>query len=327
MISFFISIAVFFVCVSLLIIFGTRKLPQSLAAVNDAFKGADYSRLPALRVINNRNKQQISFRYYAAGNVNEMAILIHGSTANSVAMHMLAVYLQDNGVTCYVPDIRGHGATGKTGDIDYEGQLEDDLEDLITSVKAEHPSATLKLVGHSAGGGFALRFAGSKNGNYFSQYILAAPMIHHACPMTRAKVGGWAVPFIPRIVGLTILNSLGLRLFQWLPVIAFAVPKVANASGENSAAKRTSSYSFRLQRNFRPHMNWQADVKNIKTPTFIIVGENDELFVAEAYKPNLEPMNSQIKVQLLPGVGHSAVYSDPDAMHAILKVLKGQIAA
>jgi alpha-beta hydrolase superfamily lysophospholipase len=39
-------------------------------------------------------------------------------------------FVRAAGITTYVPDIRGHGGSGRRGDIDYIGQLDDDLADL-----------------------------------------------------------------------------------------------------------------------------------------------------------------------------------------------------
>jgi non-heme chloroperoxidase len=155
----------------------------------------------------------------------------------------------------------------------------------------------------------------------FARYVLAAPMIHHACPMTRPKVGGWAVPFVPRIIGLAILESMGLRWFQWLPVLAFAVPDGKETQIGN-AAIRTPSYSYRLQKNFRPHLSWRNDVERVSTPTAVIVGENDELFVASAYKQCIEPLNKNVTVRLLSGLGHTAIYTNPIAMQALFEPLE-----
>jgi non-heme chloroperoxidase len=48
-------------------------------------------------------------------------------------MNPLAKTLQAEGVTVYAPDLRGHGSSGRRGDIDYIGQLDDDLVDLYQS--------------------------------------------------------------------------------------------------------------------------------------------------------------------------------------------------
>ena len=49
-------------------------------------------------------------------------------------MHALAKALRDAGVSAYVLDIRGHGGSGRCGDVDYIGQIDDDLADFVTNL-------------------------------------------------------------------------------------------------------------------------------------------------------------------------------------------------
>jgi alpha-beta hydrolase superfamily lysophospholipase len=61
----------------------------------------------------------------------------------------------------------------------YFGQLEDDLEDLVAVVRKTSPYQPLTLLGHSAGGGFALRIASSPIQNLFARTVLLAPYLGH----------------------------------------------------------------------------------------------------------------------------------------------------
>jgi pimeloyl-ACP methyl ester carboxylesterase len=195
------------------------------------------------------------------------------------------------------------------------GQLEDDLFDFVQHIRIRHPLATFSLVGHSSGGGFSLRFACGKFGTLFDRYILAAPFIHHAVATTKPGSGGWARPFMPRLIALTILDVMGMKLFQHLPVLAFAVPE--------GRSDLTGFYSFRLQANFRPDtMKWKQQLKKLQRPVDLIVGENDELFIAHAYATLLTPLTPHISVQVLPGLGHVDIYAKPVAMNAIVESVK-----
>jgi non-heme chloroperoxidase len=53
--------------------------------------------------------------------------------------------VQQAGVTAYALDVRGHGASGRRGDIDYIGQLDDDLADFMAQIRADHPNAACAL--------------------------------------------------------------------------------------------------------------------------------------------------------------------------------------
>ena len=151
--------------------------------------------------------------------------MVHGSSGSSGGtIHALSGGLATRGVETCAVDIRGHGASGTRGDIGYLGQLEDDLADFVALVRKTAPAAPLTLVGHSSGGGFALRVAGSPIQNLFARTVLLAPYLGYDAPSTRPASGGWAKADIPRIIGLAALRAVGITCCEALPVLAFAVP-------------------------------------------------------------------------------------------------------
>ncbi len=304
-----ISTAFFAAVVAGLVAFGAGEPPPPLAEINDAFRNADWSSLPELHNFAARDGTPIAYRAYPAAG-GRVAVLVHGSSGSARGMHAVGLALAGQGVTAYALDMRGHGASGRRGDIDYPDQLEDDVADFFAILKQRHPGARFTLVGHSSGGGFTLRFAGGRYGDRFDRYVMLAPFLHQDAPTARPASGGWAKPYLPRMIGLTILDRMGLKWFQDLPVLAFAVPPGAN--------ERTTHYSFRLQLGFRPHEDWQGDVRALRRPAILIAGDRDSLFVAQAYGPTLEPLSPQIKVRLLAGIDHVGVVLRPEALEAIL---------
>lgn len=293
-----------------LVAFGAGDPPPPLAEINDAFAKADWSALPALQSFPARDGTPIAYRPYPAGG-ERVAILVHGSSGSARGMHAVGLALARQGVTAYALDMRGHGASGRRGDIDYPDQLEDDVADFVALLRQRHPGALFTLAGHSSGGGFALRYAGGRHGEDFDRYVLLSPFIHQDAPTTQPGSGGWAKPFLPRMVGLTILDRMGIQWFHDLPVLAFAVPP--------GAPERTAAYSYRLQLGFRPHEDWQADVRALRRPATVIIGDRDGLFVAAAYGPALEPLSPHIKVRRLADVDHIGVVLEPAALQAILE--------
>src|SRR5579872_3214473 len=60
-----------------------------------------------------------NLQYYAyPAEPDKVAVLVHGSAFPATSMHALAGALRAAGVTTYVPDIRGHGGSGRRGDIE-----------------------------------------------------------------------------------------------------------------------------------------------------------------------------------------------------------------
>ena len=86
------------------------------------------------------------------------------------------------------------------------------------------PAAPLTLLGHSAGGGFALRVAASPIQDLFARTVLLAPYLGYDAPTNRPNSGGWASADIPRIIALAVLRDIGIDCCDALPTLAFAVP-------------------------------------------------------------------------------------------------------
>ena len=209
-----------------MIAFGTSDPPPPLASINSAFENMDFSDLPAVERVPARGGGTIAFRRWNARPASDQeipVIAIHGSSGSSVSLHALAKALSAEGMQVYAPDIRGHGETGRRGDIDYAGQLDDDLEDFVAAVQRFHPGKRPVLLGSSSGGGFALHAAASRFGGSFERVVLLSPMLGPQAPTVKDQGEAWARPFIPRYIGLSVLSGLGIHAFDHLPVIAFAI--------------------------------------------------------------------------------------------------------
>jgi alpha-beta hydrolase superfamily lysophospholipase len=301
-----------------LIGFGTANPPAPLASVSAPFAKVDFSDLPAPETIPARSGGAIAFRQWTVQSTNapeRFVISIHGSSASSASLHPLGKALAAQGLPVYAPDIRGHGATGKRGDIDYASQLDSDLEDFIQAIKARHPGKPLVLTGFSAGGGFALHVAGSRLGKEFERVVLMSPYLGPFAPTVRTGGDKWAAPFIPRIIGLLALNRLGIHAFDDLPVLAFAI-------NPDRASVLTATYSFRLMRAFGTG-DYVADFKNAAVPMLVLVGEKDELFDAGRFAPAVHAIRPDVPVTVVPDVNHIEMTTDPRAIPAIAAALRG----
>lgn len=294
-----------------------RRLPP-LPSLAQAAQRGDFSRLPTLSFWPARDGTALAYRAYAPlGEARRVAVLVHGSSGDGRNMHRVGLALAARGVAAYALDMRGHGASGRRGDVDYVGQLDDDLADVVGVLQRLHPGLPLAMVGLSSGGGFTLRTAAGPLGEVFDRFVMLAPMLHHKAPTARPLSGGWARPNLPRIVGLTILERLGLRWFQHLPVLQFALPPEA-------AADRTLTYSYRLQRSFRPHDDYQADLRAVRRPGTVIVGERDEIFRADQYPPLLAAFQPLLAVRVLPGLTHLEVVVDDGAIAVAVAAALGE---
>jgi alpha-beta hydrolase superfamily lysophospholipase len=286
------------------------RLPE-LTSVSKAARAVDRSTMPALERFSARDGTELSYRRYPARGPSsgKIAILVHGSSGSSIAVHALADALAGRGVETYAPDMRGHGGSGTRGDVVFVGQLENDLEDLVSVVRKASPQEPLTLLGHSAGGGFALRVASSPIQNLFARTVLLAPYLGYDAPTNRPDSGGWARADIPRIFGLLALRGLGIDCCEALPTLAFAVPA-------NSERILASTYSYRLMRNFATR-GYKGDFAAAKNPLTLISGAADELMLADRYADAVHAIAPSVEVKLIDGVDHMGIVSDPKAVSAV----------
>jgi alpha-beta hydrolase superfamily lysophospholipase len=286
------------------------RRPPELISVSNTAGAVDRSDMPGIERFHARDGTELAYRHYPAGSPasGQIAVVIHGSSGSSVAVHALAKTLAARGVETYAPDIRGHGASGTRGDITYLGQLEDDLADFVGEIRKNNPAAPLTLIGHSSGGGSALRVAGSPIQNLFVRTVLLAPYLGYDAPSSRRDAGGWASPDIPRFLGLTLLRRLGITCCESLPTIAFAV-------GPNTSAILASTYSYRLMRNFGSSHNYRDDLAAATRPVEVFAGAADELMFHDKYS---DAVGQRAPVRLIDGVNHMGIVSDPAAVSVIV---------
>ena len=119
----------------------------------------------------------------------------------------------------------------------------------------------------------------------------------------RPNSGGWATPHTFRIVGLTMLNNVGIHRFDHLTAIEFNMPEKARDGTQ------TLSYSHRLNTAYAPE-NYKKDLKAITQPLLVAAGTGDESFIAEQFEPVISQY-TKAQVTLLPGLTHMGVVVNP----------------
>jgi alpha-beta hydrolase superfamily lysophospholipase len=287
--------------------------PPELQSISAARRSVDMSTLPGIERFQARDGTALGFRHYTAigPSTGRAAIVVHGSSGSSAGtIHALSRALSQRGVETWAVDIRGHGASGTRGDIAYVGQLEDDLADFVAEIRKTNPDVPLTLIGHSAGGGFALRVAGSNIQNLFARTVLLAPYLGPRAPTNRPNSGGWANPDIPRILALMVLHRLGIECCDALPTLAYAVPP-------NSAQRQVPAYSERLRSNFGVHFDYRTDLAAAAKPVTIFSGADDELMLADKYADAVRGVATPVNVRLIDGVNHMGIVSAPRAVSVV----------
>ncbi|HXP31231.1 MAG TPA: alpha/beta fold hydrolase [Stellaceae bacterium] len=284
--------------------------PPPLASIGDAFANVDFSDLPAVQTYPARDGAKLGYRIYA-GSGAQVVVLIHGSSDDGTGMHPLAKALRDAGASVYVPVLRGHRDSGRSGDIDYIGQLEDDLADFVAVLRPLHPTASFSLIGFSSGGGFALRVIAGPDEKLFDRFIMISPALPQSAPTIRPGTGGWVSLAMPRLIVLGTLNRIGVDWFNGLSIVAFATSP--------NAPNLTSVYSYRLAADFGAPRDYLAALGRSTKPAAVLVGGSDELFYPDRFAPLLGPARSDLHVTIVPGIGHIGMIAAAEGIAAVRK--------
>jgi alpha-beta hydrolase superfamily lysophospholipase len=240
-----------------------------------------------------------------------LLILIHGSGAHGLYYAGLAADLARAGAaTVLLPDLRGHGASrAAADDVSHIGQLEEDIADLAGAYL--QPGQKLVIAGHSSGGGLAVRYAGGAQQPRPDGVVVLAPFLSHKAATMRDQAGGWARPLVRRIIGLSMLNAVGIRALNRLTAVEFNIP--ADLPGGEAM---TGAYSFRLNTSYAPRSDYLSDIRRMP-PFLVIAGEDDEAFHADRYQPVMAAANPGGSYHLLPGVSHLQVIDAPETVRLI----------
>jgi non-heme chloroperoxidase len=303
----FLLLLCFLVPFALIVIKPKIKMPnEKVLSALPEFK-QDYTNLPELSSYLARDGTKLDYRFYSAQS-RTVVILLHGISIDGQYLHGLAQYLsQLNIAQVYTPDLRGYGKSpARRGDCDYIGQLDDDLADLINYIKEKQPDSKIVLGGHSAGGGTAIRFAGTKFGQLIDAFLLLAPYVAPNAPINYSEEESTrkAAINLPRIIGLTILNSIGIKRLNYLKVLTINKPE------ESSDGHETLELSYRLVMSRSPGFKYQDDLKALIQPTLLLAGEEDEEVRTEQYESLFRQYNNA-EIRILPkGLSHDTLLLD-----------------
>lgn len=253
-----------------------------------------------------RDGTELSYTHVKTENGTDLPlmIMVHGSGWYAGQFDRLAWALRDV-AEIKALTLRGHGnRPTRRGDVDYIGQLEDDITDLI----ADDPRKPI-LLGHSSGGGLVVRFAGGPQSDKLAGAILLAPFLQHDAPTTKPNSGGWAYVLTRRIIGLSMLNNARIHWLDYLTMIQFNMPQEVLDGPRGAFA--TTAYSWRLNTSFAPRRNYLEEIAQL--PQFLLIaGAKDEAMSADAYAPLMSNVTDKGRYEIVDGVGHLDIVNAPE---------------
>jgi non-heme chloroperoxidase len=275
--------------------------------------------LPPLQRYRARDGEDLAYRLYESA-ARRVLIFIHGSSYHSGGYHRLAAFLSTSDIaTVVTPNLRGHYQSGRRrGDVDYIGQFEDDVADLIGVLRAQKLAGPITLGGHSSGGGLVIRFAGGRHAEKVANYVPLAPILPRSASLKGGDSGGWAVLHWKRLIGLIALNVVGIRGFNGMPVVAFNKPEQFWDGTE------TLSYSHRLNLSYHPRDKGLADLRSLGARALVLIGEKDEAIDAQALRTLIAANSPATEMRILPGISHFGIFQEQAALETIAAWLRQQ---
>ncbi len=271
-----------------------------------------------------RDGVELFGRRFAADS-DTTVLFVHGLAGDSSEHNQTAATLRASGpVEVITLDLRGHGESGgRPWDVDYIGQYEDDLADVIAEIRASTPGGKVILAGHSMGGGIVLRYALLTDAPPVDGYLLYAPNLGINSPTSRTEptepVDGTDPGFepmmkihVPRLFGLAFLNMAGITVFNGLPTMIFNLPPTLPMR----------AYSFRATATTSPD-DHAAALGAVDVPLIVLVGSEDEAFHGDQYEP-VVTAHSVGEVVLVDGENHDDIPHNEQATEAVREWLARQ---
>jgi len=104
-----------------------------------------------------RNGTKIHARVFSSDSSTTI-LIVHGLDGSSAQFNRASGLLRETtGANVVAMDLRGHGLSeGARWDVDYVGQHEEDVADVIAALHKRNPGGDIVLLGHSMGGGISI---------------------------------------------------------------------------------------------------------------------------------------------------------------------------
>jgi len=273
--------------------------------------------IPSLRRYPARDGEELAYRIYDSSS-ERLLIFVHGSSYHGAGYHALASSISLSGTAKVVlPNLRGHFQSGRhRGDVNYIGQLEDDLVDLIRFLRREGHEGPITLGGHSSGGGLAVRFAGGAHDGGVASFLLLSPVIPTSPAVRGGTAGGWASLHLRRLYGLLALNAIGIHGFDALSIVEF------NKPAKYWDGTETLSYSYRLNISYHPRYRYADDIRALDDKALVLVGADDEAVDPDALRALFASSAPRSQVAVMPHINHFGIFTDNMALQKITEWLR-----
>ncbi|PKG37477.1 alpha/beta fold hydrolase [Psychromonas sp. Urea-02u-13] len=173
-------------------------------------KNASESLLQPISVMQATDDVSLAYRAYLPEQAQAILIFYHGGGAHSgLSYHHIGTGLRnDFDIAVYMPDIRGHGASGgERGDAPNVEQVWSDINTMVNTARDTYPDLPIFIGGHSAGAGLALNYSSWDEKAEIEGYAFLAPYFGYRSK-TNYDEGDSEVEFSSVTVSDFVINTL-----------------------------------------------------------------------------------------------------------------------
>lgn len=294
------------------------RSPSDASAASDAVMAEMFKQVYKSQPARFMARDRIELAARRFGNEASLltVVVLHGVLSSSYTMNRIAGMLQEAGsAEVFALDLRGHGkSSGRPGDVDYIDQYVADLADVVAEIHRRKPQGKVVLAGHSMGGGIALRYAMKQGTPSVDGFLLLSPHLGFNSPTmpqepaSQNKTESASEPFLklhlPRTLGLIMLNVIGVRHYNDRQTMFFNLP----------AEFPLRQYSFRSMSSMAPD-DYRAGLRAVHQPLLVLVGRNDEAFLAGQFEPAVKQYSAG-RVVVLEGESHNSICYSATAVAA-----------
>ena len=194
-----------------------------------------------------------------------VVVIAHGFGEHIGRYEYVAARLTDAGYLVVGADHHGHGRSeGRRGQVSFDRAVTD-LDKVVRSQRDIHPQLPIVLLGHSMGGGIALRYAIAYS-QRLDGLILSAPLVHvDAHPLTK-------------LVGTLIARVCpNLALVELDPNLVSRDPEVVEAYTADPLVRHRPIPAGTAAEFVRHAGTILDDAEDIRLPTLLLWGTRDGL--------------------------------------------------
>ena len=262
-------------------------------------------------------KTRLFYQRWQAECPRGAVVIAHGIGEHGSRFRNLIDHMQDDGISFYALDHRGHGRSeGQRGHINSFSDYTADLKTFIRMVRKENAGLPLILLGHSMGGTIACRFALDYPGDIDGLILSSAGFIQAVkVPVWKKTMAALLANVMPGLSMPTGLDSSALSHDRKVIADYDNDPLVHDLVSARWYMEFTRAGAICLQR-----------AGELTMPLLIIHGSADAIVDPEGSRQVMEKASSQDKqLFLFDGLYHETMNELPPDREKVLNTIRSWI--